>query len=79
MQNGDPTPVIRVILEGTRSVPTKDRPTPVAMPAFNWKLTDQEVADVASYVRNAWGNHSPAVSANAVKTIRDAIKPTAAN
>ncbi len=79
LQNGDATTVIRVILEGARSVATKDRPTPAAMPAFNWKLTDQETADVATYVRNAWGNRSPAVNASDVKKIRDAISQKAAN
>jgi mono/diheme cytochrome c family protein len=78
-QNTDPTSVIRVILEGARSVATKDRPTPAAMPAFNWKLNDQEVADVATYVRNAWGNRSPSVSAIEVKKIRDAISQNASN
>ncbi|MEO1191294.1 MAG: cytochrome c [Pseudomonadota bacterium] len=31
-----------------------------AMPSFAGKLSDQEVADVANYVRNNWGNFAPA-------------------
>jgi mono/diheme cytochrome c family protein len=32
------------------------------MPAYAGKLTDQEIADVATYIRNAWGNAAPAVT-----------------
>jgi mono/diheme cytochrome c family protein len=79
LQNADATSVIRVILEGSQSVATKDKPTPLAMPAFNWKLTDQEVADVATYARNTWGNRAPPVSAGDVKKVRDALTSKAEN
>jgi mono/diheme cytochrome c family protein len=31
----------------------------VAMPAFATQLTDQQVADIANYVRTSWGNKAP--------------------
>ena len=31
------------------------------MPAFAWKLDDAQIAAVATYVRNSWGNAAPAV------------------
>jgi mono/diheme cytochrome c family protein len=65
-----PASVIRVILEGARTVTTDARPTPSTMPAYGWKLSDQEVAAVASFVRNAWGNSAPAVTADDVKKLR---------
>jgi mono/diheme cytochrome c family protein len=40
------------------------------MPAYAGKLTDQEIADVASYIRNSWGNAAPAVTAEQVKKAR---------
>ena len=40
------------------------RPTPLTMPSFAWKLTDQQIADVATYVRNSWGNHAGAGTAS---------------
>jgi mono/diheme cytochrome c family protein len=43
------------------------------MPAYAWKLGDDEIAAVASYVRNAWGNKAPAVTADTVKDMRKAI------
>lgn len=33
-------------------------------------LNDQEMADVLTYVRNSWGNESPAIGADGVKAVR---------
>ena len=74
-QGGDPTTVIRVILDGAHAVATDARPTPVSMPTFRWKLSDQEIAAVASYVRSAWGNAAAAVSAADVQSMRLALDP----
>lgn len=41
------------------------------MPAYP-KLTDQEVADVATYIRNSWGNAAPAVTVDEVAKARAA-------
>jgi mono/diheme cytochrome c family protein len=69
-QSENPLTVVRMILEGAKAVPTDRYPTPHAMPAFGWKLTDEEVADVATYVRNAFGNAAPAVGADEVADVR---------
>jgi mono/diheme cytochrome c family protein len=73
-QQNDQTTDIRVILNGARSVPTEMRPTPLSMPAFGWKLSDEQVAAVATYVRNAWGNTAPAVSADQVRDLRGKLR-----
>jgi len=70
VQQNDPTGVLHIILAGDRTAPTGSRPTPLSMPSFAWKLTDQQIADVASYVRNGWGNRAPAVSAQQVAELR---------
>jgi mono/diheme cytochrome c family protein len=70
VQQSDPTTVVRVILEGARSVPTKARPTPLSMPAFGWKLTDAQVAAVATYIRSSWGNAASPVTAGQVAPVR---------
>ena len=44
------------------------------MPSFAWKLTDQQVADVATYVRNSWGNSAPSVTAGASASLRKKLK-----
>ena len=43
------------------------------MPALA-RLHDGEIADVASYVRNAWGNSAPPVSATYVHALRQALQ-----
>ena len=69
-QSRDPTTVIRFILSGTQTVATDARPTPLSMPSFAWKLDDAQVAAVATYVRNSWGNSAPAVSPGDVARLR---------
>lgn len=76
-QSADPTTVIRLILQGGRAATTDARPTPFSMPPFGWKLSDAEVAAVATYVRHAWGNAAPAVSAGDVGRLRDTLQAQA--
>jgi mono/diheme cytochrome c family protein len=70
VQQRDPTTVLHFILDGTRAEPTDRAPTPLSMPAFNWKLNDADIAAVATYVRNAWGNTAPEISARQVADLR---------
>jgi mono/diheme cytochrome c family protein len=44
------------------------------MPSFDWKLSDQDVADLATYLRAAWGNQASAVSTDDVKKTRERIE-----
>lgn len=74
VNNPDATTMIRAILEGARSVPTETHPTPLTMPPFDWKLTDEQVAAVASYVRASWGNTAPPVSPDDVAALREELK-----
>lgn len=69
VSTGDPTTVLRVILQGAQSVATDQEPTGPAMPAFGWQLNDAQVAAVATYVRNHWGK-APPVSKDEAKKER---------
>ena len=69
-QQADPTGVLHIILAGDRTAVTSSRPTPLSMPSFAWKLSDQEIADVATYVRNSWGNRAQPISAKHVGEMR---------
>lgn len=73
VNNEDATTVIRVILEGARAVPTIAHPSPLTMPAFHWKLSDEQVASVATYIRSSWGNRGGAVSAADVAALRERL------
>jgi mono/diheme cytochrome c family protein len=52
------------------------------MPPFSDKLDDNQIAAVATYVRNSWGNHFGAIRPDQVAQIRhelDAFRPQAAS
>ena len=66
VQSADPVSLIRVVLRGAQSVATDAAPTGPAMPALGWKLSDDEVAAVVTYIRNSWGNAASPVSASDV-------------
>ena len=66
----DPTTMVRIILEGSRSVPTPAKPTAPAMPPFAWKLDDDQIASVATFVRNSWGNRAPSIARSKVANLR---------
>jgi mono/diheme cytochrome c family protein len=40
------------------------------MPAYAAKMSDQQIADVTTFIRNAWGNAAPVVSAAQVAKAR---------
>jgi mono/diheme cytochrome c family protein len=71
----DPTTVVRIILKGAQAPTTPHSPPTFAMPAFP-VLSDSQIADVATYIRNSWGNRAPAVTAAAVAAERHAIAVT---
>ncbi|KKB64154.1 alcohol dehydrogenase [Robbsia andropogonis] len=66
--------VIRTILMGGRGAATASNPTSAEMPAFAWKLSDQEVAAVATYIRNSWGNAADAITAADATKLRTRLK-----
>jgi mono/diheme cytochrome c family protein len=73
VQSTDPTSLIRVVLIGSRAVATSAAPTAPAMPSFGWTLSDTEIADVLTYVRNTWGNAASAVQSTDVGTLRGRV------
>ncbi|SDG21501.1 c-type cytochrome [Phytopseudomonas seleniipraecipitans] len=66
--------MIRVVLAGNRAGTTDAAPTGPAMPSFAWNLSDENVADVLTYIRNSWGNAAPAVSASEVRKQRETLQ-----
>jgi mono/diheme cytochrome c family protein len=73
VQQADATSLLHVVLRGARSAATAGAPTAAAMPQFAWLLTDDQIAAVVSYIRNAWGNSAPPVSAAEVAKARRAF------
>jgi mono/diheme cytochrome c family protein len=70
--------LIKIILKGLMGeieVNGKTYPGQVPMTPFEGLLDDEEVAAVATYVRNSFGNSASVVSAEKVKQVRAAVKP----
>ena len=76
LQQADPIGLEHLILAGGRIGTSPLRPSPLTMPSFAWKLTDEEVADVATFIRNSWGNRAEPVSASAVRDARKKLAPS---
>jgi len=74
INNDNASSLIRVVLAGSRAVDTDAKPTAPAMPAFGWDLSDDQIANVVTFVRNSWGNAAPAVSAGDVAEMRKALQ-----
>ena len=70
VRSADPASLIRVLIEGARSVATAGEPTGPGMPSFAWKLSDDQAAAVLTYVRNSWGSAAPAVDPRQVEQAR---------
>ncbi|WP_185067116.1 hypothetical protein [Pseudomonas brassicacearum] len=43
------------------------------MPGFAWRMSDEEVAQLLTFIRSTWGNQAPAVSAAQVRQLRDTL------
>ena len=66
---------INITLNGSQRIVAAGLPDAYRMPAFREQLSDQEIADVLSFVRSTWGNHGGAVAAQAVGKLRDHTGP----
>lgn len=69
VQADPPATLTHLLLHGGQSVGTATA-SASAMPAFGGQLTDEQAADVLTYIRNQWGNAAPAVTADQVNKAR---------
>ena len=73
----DPDGLIAVILNGATMPSTPGRPAQLAMPDFGWRLTDRQIADLATFVRSGWDNRAGPVSEAQVRKVRRRTPPPA--
>jgi len=71
LQSAIAASTLRIILDGAHTLTTPRAPNPGSMPAYADKLSDQEIADVTTYIRNSWGNSASAVTAAQVAKARE--------
>nr|WP_231860024.1 cytochrome c [Bordetella parapertussis] len=70
----DAGPLLSIILNGTAVPSTGRRPMRLAMQGYADRLSDEEVAVLASFVRSGWGNQASAVTQEEVAAARSAGK-----
>jgi alcohol dehydrogenase (quinone), cytochrome c subunit len=74
--DSDPSSLVNLVLNGADPIVVKGVPDAYRMPQFRVQLNDEEVAEVLSFVRGAWGNEAAAVTTEAVKTLRPVTDPS---
>jgi mono/diheme cytochrome c family protein len=74
--DGDPSSLINIVLNGSNQIVIKGTPDAYRMPQFRINLSDQEIADVVTFIRQSWGNHAGAVTADQVAHLRKATDPS---
>jgi mono/diheme cytochrome c family protein len=68
--------LISIVLTGSRTPRTPETPAQFSMPAFAWRLNDQDVADVVNFISSSWGNSAPMTRAAEVAAFRKALAPS---
>jgi mono/diheme cytochrome c family protein len=71
---GDKTALVKIVLNGMTGIEIEGEDYHGVM-ASHADLTDQQIADVLTYVRNSFGNKAKAITAAEVKAIRAANTP----
>jgi len=72
----NPSSLINLVLNGAEPLVTKGTPDAYRMPQFRVQLTDRQIASVLSFVRNGWGNKTPAVTQDQVAKLRPITDPS---
>jgi mono/diheme cytochrome c family protein len=66
-----PANLLQTVLYGGFGPSTAGNPRPFGMPPYVLTLSEQEVADLLSFVRASWGHQAAPVSAQDVQRLRD--------
>lgn len=70
---------INVTLNGSDRIVADGVPDAYRMPSFRNQLSDQEIADVLSFIRTSWGNRGGAVKPEEVRGLRDRTSPASSD
>lgn len=70
----DPTSLVHIIQDGATLPSLPNAPSSFTMPGFVHTLSDQDIADLTSFIRHAWGNQEKPVSKKRVENIRKRIE-----
>ncbi len=70
----NPTSLIRLLLEGSKTAQTSMGPKPQEMASFAKKFSDRQIAEVLSFIRTSWGNEATPVTTRQVSSLRTALQ-----
>ena len=68
-----PISLISIVLAGSQTPRTAQTPAQFAMPAFAWRLSDRDVADLVNFIRTSWGNSASVAFPGDVAGVRKAV------
>jgi alcohol dehydrogenase (quinone), cytochrome c subunit len=63
------------MLNGSIPLVAAGTPDAFRMPQFRQQLTDQDIAEVTTFIRNGWGNKAAPVTAAQVAKLRKTTDP----
>lgn len=69
-QMSDITNLVQILTYGGFSPATQAQPQPYGMPPFVLTLSDRDMADVLTHIRQQWGNRAPTVTEFDVNRVR---------
>jgi mono/diheme cytochrome c family protein len=67
--------LINVVLNGSPPLVAEGVPDAYRMPQFRQQLSDEDIADVITLIRNHWGNHASPITAAQVAKLRQTTDP----
>ncbi|AXI02651.1 cytochrome c [Aquirhabdus parva] len=70
----NPISMIRLILTGSTLPQTHTAPSDLSMPGFAQRLSDDDVAQLATFIRQNFGNHASSVDSSQVHSVRKTLK-----
>ena len=74
VEGANPISLASIVLGGSATPITNSTPAQFTMPAFDWRLTDQDVTDVVNFVRTSWGNSASAIDVDSVSHLRRGLQ-----
>jgi alcohol dehydrogenase (quinone), cytochrome c subunit len=72
----NPSSLINIMLNGAGRIVVNGVPDSYRMTPFRVLLSDEEIADIATFVRSSWGNAAASVGVTQVHELRDATDPS---
>jgi mono/diheme cytochrome c family protein len=72
----DPSSLINIMLNGAGRIVVNGVPDSYRMTPFRVLLSDEEIADIATFIRSSWGNDAGSVGVTQVHELRDATDPS---